>query len=145
MSYLSYSGDKSPQEVWALLQAHADCRVIDVRTQAEWAYVGFPNLKELPHDLVLAEWQLYPSMQVNPHFTVQVEQALLASGATKATQLFFLCRSGVRSKSAAAALTEVGYTACFNVLDGFEGAPDPSGHRGKVSGWKKDGLPWRQG
>ncbi len=34
--------------------------------------------------------------------------------------------------------------AAFNILDGFEGAVDPEGHRGTTAGWKVSGLPWRQ-
>jgi hypothetical protein len=46
---------------------------------------------------------------------------------------------------AAVAMTGEGYAKCYNVLDGFEGPPDEEGHRGKRTGWKVDGLPWRQG
>jgi rhodanese-related sulfurtransferase len=57
----------------------------------------------------------------------------------------FLCRSGVRSRDAAIAMTAAGFKACYNVASGFEGDKDAAGHRGTVSGWKVDGLPWMQG
>ena len=59
--------------------------------------------------------------------------------------LLFLCRSGVRSKAAAIAMTQQGFTACYNIANGFEGDSDPTRHRGTVSGWKVEGLPWVQG
>ncbi len=59
-------------------------------------------------------------------------------------RLLFLCRSGVRSKAAAAAMTRAGYSNCFNVSEGFEGDRDSEKHRSQVGGWKKAGLPWAQ-
>ncbi|MBX9634424.1 MAG: rhodanese-like domain-containing protein, partial [Magnetospirillum sp.] len=59
--------------------------------------------------------------------------------------LLFLCRSGVRSKAAAELMTQLGYAASYNILDGFEGALDPTRHRGTTAGWKVSGLPWAQG
>ena len=60
------------------------------------------------------------------------------------SSIYFLCRSGVRSKHAAIAMTEAGWARCFNIASGFEGPPDPAGHRGTVDGWKAQGLPWTQ-
>ena len=42
-------------------------------------------------------------------------------------------------------MTQQGFTACYNIASGFEGDSDPTRHRGTVSGWKVDGLPWVQG
>ena len=58
--------------------------------------------------------------------------------------IYLLCRSGVRSRAAAEALTDAGLGPAFNVLEGFEGPHDDEGHR-TVAGWKIAGLPWRQG
>jgi hypothetical protein len=33
----------------------------------------------------------------------------------------------------------------YNVLEGFEGAPDGEAHRGRLGGWRLRGLAWRQG
>ena len=38
-----------------------------------------------------------------------------------------------------------GYTNAYNILEGFEGDKDASGHRNKVGGWRHAGLPWIQG
>ena len=38
----------------------------------------------------------------------------------------------------------LGYTASYNIADGFEGALDEHQHRNSVSGWKVAGLPWTQ-
>jgi rhodanese-related sulfurtransferase len=72
-------------------------------------------------------------------------KALDAAGATKESELFFICRSGARSRMAAEAMANVGYRRCRNVADGFEGPLDADRHRGQVAGWKAAGLAWAQG
>ncbi|HPT57685.1 MAG TPA: rhodanese-like domain-containing protein, partial [Casimicrobium sp.] len=57
--------------------------------------------------------------------------------------LLLLCRSGVRSVASAKRATELGVTA-YNILEGFEGDPDGTAHRGTRGGWRYRGLPWRQ-
>ena len=138
MSDGTYAGDIAPKKTFETI--HANGIMVDVRTRAEWGYVGTPLLPQL----ILTEWQTYPDMGVNPHFTEQVIAEITKRGGTKSTPIYFLCRSGVRSKSAARALTEAGFTHCYNISDGFEGPPDEMGHRGNIAGWKADGLPWRQ-
>jgi len=58
--------------------------------------------------------------------------------------LLFLCRSGVRSRAAAIAMTAAGYSRAYNIAQGFEGDPDAERHRGNKNGWKASGLPWKQ-
>ena len=118
--------------------------MIDVRTRAEWNYVGVPDLSRLNKQPILAEWQRYPDMQVDPGFTDGVVGELERRGVGKAAPLLFLCRSGARSLAAARALTAAGFTSCFNISDGFEGPLDPDAHRNTIAGWRASGLPWRQ-
>lgn len=140
----SYKGDVSVEECWSVLQSYSDSFLVDVRTSAEWNFVGFPLVPENGHDAVFAEWQTYPSMAVDGAFAERVGGAVTAAGGSPSSKLYFLCRSGARSMSSAAAMTAAGFTNCFNILDGFEGPPDPEGHRGQIAGWKAAGLPWRQ-
>lgn len=135
-----YAGDVTPQETYAALQADPAAVLVDVRTTAEWSYVGLPDLTGLGKRVVTIEWQRYPDGQVNAGF---VEQ-LVAGGVAAQAPLYFLCRSGVRSQAAAMAATTAGLGPAYNVIDGFEGPHDTAGHR-SVAGWKADGLPWRQG
>ncbi len=140
MSEHVYAGDKTPQETWDLLSGQPEALLIDVRSSAEWSFVGVPDLSGVGKEVVLAAWQEFPDMSVNPAFVNQVQN--VAPGLS--TPLLFLCRSGQRSQAAAAALTAAGYTACYNVLEGFEGNKNDAGHRGTVGGWKVCGLPWKQ-
>ncbi len=134
-----YAGDVTPAEAWEMLRAGA--RLVDVRTQAEWGFVGIPDLRELQQQLVQVEWLSYPSGQLNPGFVDELKASLGPDEPD--TPVLFLCRSGVRSVSAARTATQAGFARSFNVLDGFEGGLDPAGHRGGT-GWRAEGLPWRQ-
>ena len=136
-----YAGDLSPNDALKLLYGDTSARLVDVRTDAEWSYVGVPDLSIAASDLVLLSWQRFPSMQVDPDFLSQLSKIVPNLSAP----LLFLCRSGVRSQSAAAAATSAGYTSAFNVAGGFEGDKNSDGHRGKINGWKALGLPWVQG
>lgn len=141
---LPYAGDVSPSEAWAQLEGDAKAALVDVRTVAEWSFVGVADLGALGRRPIFQEWQSFPSMQVDTAFADRVEAALEAAGADRETPVFFLCRSGARSQAAAAALSGRGYARCFNVTGGFEGPLDASRHRGNSGGWKADGLPWMQ-
>lgn len=131
-------GEATPQEAFDAVNTAEGARLVDVRTRAEWAYVGLPDLAG--REPVLLEWQVFPHMSVNDGFGPALQRAC----PDPTTPLYFLCRSGVRSLAAAELMKGLGYTNVFNVTGGFEGPPDSDGHRGSVAGWKADGLPWRQ-
>lgn len=130
----------SAADSWDALEQDPDAVLVDVRTDAEWNYVGIPNLAPLGRRAVLIPWQVYPTMQVNPGFVAALERA----GVPKEARVFFLCRSGARSLAAAQAAQAVGYAKVVNIGDGFEGPIDSEGHRGTIAGWKVAGLPWIQ-
>ena len=137
---MAYAGDLGPAEAFELLEKDPDAVLVDVRTKAEWAYVGLPDLRDLGRDVVLVEWESFPDHAPNPDFVGELQRAGLRPGAPVA----FICRSGVRSKAAAEAATAAGFATAYNVSGGFEGPPDAAGHRGTTGGWKAAGLPWRQ-
>ena len=130
---------------WARLQSDAAAVLIDVRTKAEWAFVGMPDLTTLSRRPLLVEWQHFPESRVNPNFVGELAQMLKAQGASEDTPLYFICRSGGRSLLAAKAMAAAGFRRCHNVSEGFEGPLDAARHRGTQSGWKAEGLPWQQG
>lgn len=138
---MNYAGDVSPKEAWDGLVQAPKAALIDVRTQPEWAFVGVPDLRSLGRKAGFVCWQVYPQMQVDPDFVAKVEQLV---GADKTTPIYFICRSGARSRSAAIAMTAAGYDHCYNVAGGFEGDVDGEGHRGRTNGWKAGNLPWVQ-
>ena len=131
---LPYKGAFLPAEALSILQKVQGAKLVDVRSKAEWDWVGrIPGAIEI-------EWQSYPGMQLNLDFLNHLSHQV-----PKESPVMFICRSGVRSNQAAVAATEeLGYPNCYNILEGFEGDKDTSGHRGINGGWKAVGLPWVQ-
>lgn len=137
---MSYAGDVGPTEAWKMLTEAEPATLVDVRSRAEWSFVGVPDLSSIGKRPLLIEWQTFPTMAQNPDFVA----SLGATQPDKDAPMLFLCRSGARSRAAAMAMTAAGYRRCYNVADGFEGNPDAARHRGQVAGWKAAGLPWLQ-
>ena len=130
---LPYDGALRPAEAHQLLQDHPKAVLIDVRSRAEWDFVGrVPGAVEV-------EWKTYPGMQPNERFLEQLQARV-----PKDAVAMFLCRSGGRSHETALVAKKAGYASTFNVLEGFEGDRDPEGHRNSVGGWRASGLPWTQ-
>jgi rhodanese-related sulfurtransferase len=129
-----------PRKTWEALKGDPQAQLVDVRTDAEWNFVGVPDLSQAGKQPALIPWQVYPAMQVNGAFVEHLKEA----GLTPDNHIYFLCRSGARSMAAAQAAQAAGYAHVYNIADGFEGPPDGDGHRGSVAGWKADELPWRQ-
>jgi rhodanese-related sulfurtransferase len=139
-----YAGDVTPTEAWRILSENQNAVLVDVRTQAEWGFVGIPDLSIIGKNIILQEWQKFPTMERQVEFESQVMQQLEDVNLDKTSPVFFLCRSGVRSQGAAISLSAAGYESCYNVKDGFEGPKDHAGHRGSIAGWKASELPWQQ-
>jgi rhodanese-related sulfurtransferase len=129
-----------PKRVWEALRSNPKAQLVDVRTEAEWNFVGLPDLSFAGKQVVPIEWQVYPSMAPNTAFVEQLKQV----GFTQEHHIYFICRSGQRSYAAALAARDAGFRHTYNVAEGFEGGLDAAGHRGVSEGWKAAGLPWRQ-
>ena len=135
---MSYAGDLTPRESWKLLSDNPDAVLVDVRTDAEWKWVGVPDLSSLGREVVFADWNASGGRPEN------FVAGLIAAGVTPGERpVIFLCRAGNRSIPAAQAATAAGIAPSYNMLEGFEGQPDEAGHRG-VTGWRAEGLPWKQ-
>lgn len=135
-----YKGDLDPRQSWQVLQQQPGAVLIDVRTDAEFAYVGVPDISSLGKDVKFVPWILFPDNKLNPDFLKQCTSV----APDHDSPVLFLCRSGVRSRFAAAAATRAGYRECYNILEGFEGDKDNNGHRNSIGGWRVAGLPWIQ-
>jgi rhodanese-related sulfurtransferase len=131
---LPYEGALLPAEAYQLMTQAANAKMVDVRTRAEWEYVGM-----IPGSIQI-ELLTYPGSQPNPKFLDELKTQV-----DKESIVMFVCRSGARSHNAAVAATQAGYLDCYNVLQGFEGDKDANGHRNTVGGWRAAGLPWKQG
>lgn len=132
-------------ETWKRLRGDPKAVLVDVRTRTEWAFVGVPDLSRLGRNVLLIEWQSFPDNRVATDFANRLEAELTARGVEKTDEIFFICRSGGRSRMAAEVMAAAGYSHCQNVADGFEGPMDADRHRGQIAGWKFEGLDWVQG
>ena len=130
---LPYEGALTPAEANEFLRQNPSAKLVDVRTRAELDWVGrVPGAVEV-------ELQSWPGGRPNADFMKQLEEKV-----GKDAPVLFLCRSGGRSHNAALMAQQAGYAECYNVLEGFEGDKDDSGHRNNVGGWRHAGLPWTQ-
>ncbi len=130
---LPYEGALMPAEAEEILRIAPGAKLVDVRTHAEWEWVGtIPGAVQI-------EWNQYPGGKPNPHFLVELKTQV-----DPESLVLFICRSGGRSHAAAAAATVAGYRDSYNVLEGFEGDKDAEGHRNVKGGWRAAGLPWVQ-
>ncbi len=130
---LPYGGALTPAEAHEVWRNAPGATLVDVRTRAEWDYVGrIPGAIEI-------EILSYPGNRPNPAFLSELEAKV-----DKSAPVLFICRSGGRSHNAAMLAVQAGYHAAYNVLEGFEGDRDPQGHRNTVGGWRAAGLPWTQ-
>jgi rhodanese-related sulfurtransferase len=139
-----YEGDVSAIDAYAMLEKDSSTVLVDVRTKAEWSYVGVPDLNGIGKETIFLEWQAFPTMAVAADFAPHLVEILRARGVSAAAPVLFLCRSGARSRAAAMALTKAGQEHCYNIAEGFEGPLDDKRQRGAVAGWKAHGLPWAQ-
>jgi rhodanese-related sulfurtransferase len=137
-----YAGDITPLEAWKMLTDNPEAVLVDVRTDAEWRFVGVPDLSSLGREVVYIEWNTSDGTR-NENFAAELRDQIPPAAGDEERPVVFLCRSGNRSIGAAEIATEVGITPAYNVLDGFEGHLNAQGHRGET-GWRATGLPWKQ-
>ena len=131
-SGLPYAGEVTPPEAYRLFSKYA-AKIVDVRSRFEYDYIGRVAAT------TLIPWRLQLGGELNTNFLAELQQQFSGNDI-----LLFLCRSGVRSHSAAIAAAAAGFTQAINIIVGFEGDLDQRGQRGNTGGWRKAGLPWIQ-
>lgn len=116
-----------------VMKSPSDTFIIDVRSRAEYEFVGHPDL---PNGVPNIPLKFYPSWEFNEDFVSKVAERY-----KKDDVIIVICRSGKRAQTAASLLMEAGFEKVFYMTDSFEGPKDNKGHR-TVSGWKVNGLPY---
>jgi rhodanese-related sulfurtransferase len=121
------------------LQNNPQALFVDVRSKAEYKYVGYPE------NSILIPWIDDPDWEPNPEvFSDSVMQELDGRENLLNTEIILICRSGYRSNDALKCLENKGFTQVSHVASGFEGDLDENDHRGNLNGWRHDGMPWSQ-
>jgi hypothetical protein len=92
------NGEKAVDNVdvettWQSLATRPRSQLIDVRTRAEWTYVGIPDLGSIGKRAILVEWQTFPDQTVDPRFVERLTGELKALGAQSDDDLFFIVQS----------------------------------------------------
>lgn len=152
-------------EAYDNLNTIPDTYLIDIRTRAEYQFVGHPDHAYLfPYILMTNKLEKtgdqygYQLNNKNKAFIQEITRAF-----KKSDNLLIIGRDGTRSALAAKDLVEAGFKRVFDVIDGFEGAEFPTfkdqnrhkfyrqlakrhkihgyGHR-RHYGWQWWGLPW---
>jgi hypothetical protein len=87
------NGEKAVDNVdvettWQSLATRPRSQLIDVRTRAEWTYVGIPDLGSIGKRAILVEWQTFPDQTVD--FVERLTGELKALGAQSDDDLFFI-------------------------------------------------------
>jgi len=137
---MSYKRNLLPKMAVERMNKNPEAVLIDVRTQAEHKYVGFPV------NSILIPWFDEPDLESDPDaFYASVIAELSNRSDVMDTELILICRSGFRSNEALKCLQSKGFTCVSHVASGFEGDLDENDHRGNLNGWRNDGMPWSQG
>jgi len=136
---MSYKRNLLPKMAVERLQDNPQALFVDVRSKAEYKYVGFPE------NSILIPWIDEPDWEPNPEvFSDLVMQELDGRENLLNTEIILICRSGFRSNEALKCLENKGFTQVSHVASGFEGDLDENDHRGNLNGWRHDGMPWSQ-
>ena len=136
---MSYKRNLLPKTAVERLQNNPQALFVDVRSKAEFKYVGYPE------NSILIPWIDDPDWEPNPEvFSDAVMQELDGRENLSDTEIILICRSGFRSNEALKCLENKGFTQVSHVASGFEGDLDENDHRGNLNGWRHDGMPWSQ-
>ena len=136
---MSYKRNLLPKMAVERLQNNPQALFVDVRSKAEYKYVGYPE------NSILIPWIDDPDWEPNPEaFSDSVMQELDGRENLLNTEIILICRSGFRSNEALKCLENKGFTQVSHVASGFEGDLDENDHRGNLNGWRHDGMPWSQ-
>jgi len=136
---MSYKRNLLPKMAVEKLQNNPQALFVDVRSKAEYKYVGYPE------NSILIPWIDDPDWEPNPvEFSDSVMQELDGRENLLNTEIILICRSGYRSNEALKCLENKGFTQVSHVASGFEGDLDENDHRGNLNGWRHDGMPWSQ-
>lgn len=130
------------QEAQEIIESEPRALLVDVRSGMEFLFVGHPA------GAINIPWIDEPDWVVNPEFVTEIRKLLLGGsiehGKIHSAPVVLICRSGKRSLEAGELLVQEGFTAVYNVDEGFEGELNDQHQRSSIGGWRFHGLPWEQ-
>ena len=116
---MSYAGDLTPQQAWNLLQRDPTRCSWTAAPEAEWSYVGVPDLP-ISNRAIFIEWVSFPDGARNAELRRRIARGRVSGTTAGRVPLpfrtaFDRCARTPRPQPAWPA---------YNMLDGFEGATD---------------------
>ena len=135
----------TPEEANELATTDANTFILDVRTIAEWKWVGHPGENELGEGAALQGKVINISSRIEKKGQMVINRSFLRDidsvfDDNPDVTLITMCRSGGRGAAAAQILEDNGYNV-FNMVEAFQGAADERGYR-TLNGWVVSGLPY---
>ena len=100
--------DVDVETVWKTLQSDPRSQLVDVRTRAEWTYVGIPDLGPVGKRPLLVEWQTFPDQAIDPRFAERLAGDLKALGVGREAGVGLRPRQGRQSGTARATTSLAG-------------------------------------
>lgn len=136
------------QEAYSFLVEHPQKYfLIDVRTAAEWEFVGVPSLPNNSKP-IFVEYLTYPSWSKNSNFLNGTISALKESPSfdLSTSQVIFMCKTGGRSiRGATEFANAYPMLQVLNIDHGFQGDLNTKdSHRNELNGWVASNLPYTQ-
>ena len=64
-------------ECYDALSKHHNAHLLDVRTKAEWDYIGVPDLSQINKTTICISWKVYPNMNINEQFLDEAQNFYL--------------------------------------------------------------------
>ena len=139
---MSYAGDITPEEAWKLLSDNPEAVLVDGRTDAEWRFVGVPDLSSLRRDVVYIEWNTTDGKH-NDNFVAELLEQIAVAGSDDRGR-WSSCVAPVIARSAPPRSrprrASPRPTTCWTAS---KATSTSDGHRGGT-GWRAIGLPWKQ-
>lgn len=140
------------EETYEMMKKDPKVILVDVRTPAEWQFVGYTDMAQIMIPSVFFKFDgldekkpRYRSV-VNSNFVSEFEEKIADLDADQDSTYVIMCRSGAtRAQPAAKMLAQYGFKNVYIMTDGFEGGKTKEGeHKGfrLKAGWKVNGYPW---
>ena len=130
-----------PAQVWEALQTDPKAQLVDVRTDAEWNFVGLPDLSPAGKQVVPIQWQVYPTHAAQRRLRRPVEGGRVHPGAPHLLHLPQRPAQPGRGTGGAGG----GIPARLQRRRWVRGrCRRATAIAARAAGWKAAGLPWRQ-
>ena len=105
--------ERASLEAWKVLSSNSDAVLIDIRSPVETSLTGEPDLSKLGKEIFSIPWISAKNSNAKNNFLNKINHVI----SDKVTQIFFICRIGIRSRQVVQIARIAGYSNCYSILD----------------------------